>query len=247
MRTAMKIEAFGATDIGLSRINNEDAFALLPEQQCFLLADGMGGHKAGEVAASETIVQLADTVKKEHPRNPSSEEWERILIRAFSNANNYVYSLSQEREDLQGMGTTICMALFTDSTLVCVHVGDSRIYRIRKGRISQITRDHSLKADLIASGELDETLANSFPHKNVITRAIGTQKRVEPDISKEKIEKDDIYFLCSDGLTDPLSDAQIQHIIDGAPNPREATENLILEAKKAGGGDNITVISVFIH
>jgi len=242
----MKIEAFGASDIGLARINNEDAFAILPSQQCFLLADGMGGHKAGEVAANETIVQLVNTIKKQHPNKPSPKQWEEILVKAVANTNSHIKTLSREREELRGMGTTLCMLLIAESTLICMHVGDSRIYRVRKGRLTQLTRDHSLKADLIASGELDESLAPSFPHKNVITRAIGTHKFVEPDITMTAIEPNDIYFLCSDGLTDPLSDTQIQDIIDETDSPKAATEKLILEAKKAGGGDNITVITLLV-
>ena len=140
------------------------------------------------------------------------------------------------------MGTTLCLALLIGNTLIYAHVGDSRIYRLRKGRLTQLTRDHSLKDDLIASGELDESLALSFPYKNIITRAIGTHRHVVPAIATDPVEPEDIYFLCSDGLTDALSDAQIHDIIDASDSLETATDMLILEAKKNGGNDNITVL-----
>jgi protein phosphatase len=196
------------------------------------------------VAANEAVVHLASAVRKAHP---NATDWEKVLEKGVIEANAHVYQLSNEREEYSGMGTTLSALLVTDHTLVCAHVGDSRIYRVRKGRLTQLTRDHSLKADLIASGELDESLALSFPHKNVITKALGTQQSVRPDITTETIEDGDFYFLCSDGLTDPLSEAQIHDIIDEARTPKEAVESLILAAKQANGGDNITVICIAIH
>ncbi|NGX26677.1 MAG: Serine/threonine phosphatase stp [Chlamydiae bacterium] len=242
----MKIKSFGASDIGLGRINNEDVFAQMPAEQFFILADGMGGHNAGEVAANETVFQLCNIVKEAHEKTHSPDEWEYILEKAIAETNTHVFQLSKTSKELEGMGTTLCLALITNSTFIYAHVGDSRIYRIRKNRLAQLTRDHSLKDDLIASGELDESRALSFPYKNVITRAIGTQETVLPDIAAEPIEPEDIYFLCSDGLTEPLSDAQIRDIITASRTPKAATESLILEAKKAGGSDNITVITLKI-
>ena len=235
------MEYFGSTDIGKHRNKNEDYYFY--EEDLFIVADGMGGHNAGEVAANETVFQLCNIVKEAHENPHSPEEWEEILEKAIAETNTHVFQLSQTSKELEGMGTTLCLALITNSIIIYAHVGDSRIYRIRKNRITQLTRDHSLKDDLIAKGELDESRALSFPYKNVITRAIGTQENVLPDIRAEPIEPEDIYFLCSDGLTDPLSDAQIRDIITTSrQTPKAATENLILEAKKAGGSDNITAI-----
>ena len=235
----MKIESYGASDIGLSRLNNEDAFAQLLNEKFFILTDGMGGHNAGEVAANETVIELCNLVKKETPRTPP--EWVKILTDGIKKANTHVFGLASKEKKLQGMGTTLCLALIADQTLIYAHVGDSRIYRLRKGRLTQLTEDHSLKAELIAKGELDESNAASFP-KNVITRAIGTGKTVTPAIETAPIEPGDLYFLCSDGLTDPLSNTQILDIIEDSPTLEEAAETLILAAKKKGGGDNITIL-----
>ncbi len=242
----MKLDAYGASDLGLGRINNEDIWAQMPKEQFFILADGMGGHKAGEVAATETVIHLCKIIKDARTKSHTTDEWQEILHKAITDTNAHVFALSQTSKELEGMGTTLCLALIEGTTFIHGHVGDSRIYRIRKGRIAQLTRDHSLKDDLIARGELDESLALSFPYKNVITRAVGTQKTVTPEIAAEPIESEDIYFLCSDGLTDPLSDAQIHDIIDESEDSKSATENLILEAKKAGGSDNITIITIKI-
>lgn len=243
----MTIDSYGATDIGLSRLNNEDVWAQMIQEQLFILADGMGGHRAGEVAANETVVQICKEIKQAAQESHSIEEWKEILQQIIAKTNQHVFELSQSNPSYEGMGTTLCLALLTNKTLIHAHVGDSRIYRIRKGRLTQLTRDHSLKDDLIAKGELDESLALTFPYKNVITRAIGTQETVQPDIGESLLERGDIYLLCSDGLTDPVSDAEIHDIIDASSSAKEAAESLILAAKKAGGNDNITVIILMIR
>ncbi|NGX37507.1 MAG: putative protein phosphatase 2C-type [Chlamydiae bacterium] len=235
----MKIESYGVSDIGLSRLNNEDAFAQLPKENCFILADGMGGHNAGEVAANETVFELCRLVKDETPHTPAA--WAKILNEGIKKANAHVFNLATKEKKLKGMGTTLCLALIAQTSLIYAHVGDSRIYRFRKGRLTQLTEDHSLKAELIAKGELDESDAAAFP-KNVITRAIGTSKTVTPQIQTTSIESGDLYFLCSDGLTDPLNNTQILDIIEDSLTIEEASESLILAAKKRGGGDNITLL-----
>lgn len=244
----MEFDSFGASDIGLSRLNNEDVFAQMLKENVFIVADGMGGHNAGEVAANETVIHMCKAMKEAFKKRHSIQQWKDILERAIIQTNEHVFSLSQSDTQYKGMGTTLCIALIPDSMNILLygHVGDSRIYRVRKGRLTQLTRDHSLKSDLIASGELDESLALSFPYKNVITRAIGTGSTVEPDIATSSLQKGDIYFLCSDGLTDAISDAEIHDIIDESTTAKAITENLILAAKKAGGSDNITIITLII-
>lgn len=239
----MKIESYGASDIGLVRLKNEDVWAQLPDEGVYLLADGMGGHKAGDVAASETVFHLCKTIKyeKQHAEK-SLQEWIRFLDETIRTANRNVYQMSVDDPSLEGMGTTLCVALIEGNTLITAHVGDSRIYRVRKGRLTQLTQDHSLKDELIRRGELDESLALSFPHKNVITRAIGTQESVTPEVHTYEIEPSDLYFLCSDGLSDTMLDAQIVDIIEESETITEAVDTLILEAKKNGGSDNITIV-----
>jgi len=238
----MKIESYGASDIGLVRLNNEDVWAQLPKEQLYILADGMGGHNAGEVAANETVLLICRLIKENYDPRRKTDEWSAILLQAIQKANSHILTLAAKDRTMEGMGTTLCLVLFVGKSLVHAHVGDSRIYRVRKGRLTQLTRDHSLRDDLIATGELDESLALSFPYKNVITRAIGTHKLVNPDIANAPIESGDVYFLCSDGLTDALSDAQIHDIIDASDNLHSAVETLIIEAKKSGGNDNITIL-----
>ena len=244
----MNVESFGATDIGLVRLNNEDVWARMPDEQCFILADGMGGHKAGEIAASEAVLHLCKLVKEEHTttKGHTPQEWVELLDEGVREANQHIYNLASTNPEMEGMGTTLCLALIANHSLIAVHVGDSRIYRLRKGRLTQLTKDHSLRDELIAKGELDESLASSFPYKNIITRAIGTQKTVVPEIQILAIELGDLYFLCTDGLTDSLLDAQIVDIIESSETLQESTESLILESKKQGGNDNITIVMVRI-
>jgi protein phosphatase len=236
-------EAYGATDVGLVRLNNEDVFAKLTNQNFFILADGMGGHKAGEVAANETVFKLAEWVRH-YPlsSSPSTEKLVNDLKEAICQTNEWVHHLASQEKRMEGMGTTLCVAWVYGETLIFAHVGDSRIYRIRKGRITCLTRDHSLRDELLASGELDESQAANFPYKNVITRAIGTQPQVLPEVQTETILPGDLYFLCSDGLTDALADKTILDIIRRTDTFQEATEELILAVKKAGGTDNITIL-----
>lgn len=243
----MKIESHGATDVGLVRLNNEDVWAQMPREQLYILADGMGGHKAGEVAANETVMLICSEIKLASLQRHEIDEWQEILTHAIQKANYHLLDLGSGNKELSGMGTTLCVILIVGSTMLYAHVGDSRIYRIRKGRLIQLTIDHSLREELIASGELDESLASSFPYKNVLTRAVGTQRQVKPDFGTDRPETGDVYFLCSDGLTDSLTDGQIHDIIDTSDTLEAATAMLILEAKKNGGNDNITILMLKIN
>ena len=238
----MIVECHGLSDIGLSRLNNEDVFAYLQGEKFFALADGMGGHNSGEVAAQTTVDELCRYVHEASQNPHTPEEWKSILSDAIFETNLHVYRMAEENIEHQGMGTTLCLSLITDNQLVIGHVGDSRIYRFRKGRLTRLTQDHSLKGELIASGRLDEESAKNYSKKNIITRAIGTQMTVDPELAIFDIEPDDLYLLCSDGLTDPLSDSTIAGLLKNASNLKETNEKLILAAKEGGGGDNITLL-----
>ena len=225
------IESFGISDLGLVRGNNEDVFHEIPLHRFFVLADGMGGHNAGEIAAKEAVYHLSTSVcqifsAEEQPDTQKSLP--ELIHKAILNANHWVHQLSEQKEELNGMGTTLCCLLLHDDSLICAHVGDSRVYRFRED-LKQITADHSL----------DPT-----SRKHVITRAIGTSPHVEPDISITPIHPGDIHFLCSDGLTDYVSDTEISTILDTHSCITAASKKMIEIAKSKGGSDNITVLMV---
>ncbi len=236
------LDAENQSDIGLSRLNNEDVFASLQKENFFVLADGMGGHNAGKIAAQTTVDKLCHYVKQasHHPHSP--EEWKTILSDAIFETNLHVFQMAEQNVEHKGMGTTLCLSLIVEKQLIIGHVGDSRIYRFRKGRLTRLTQDHSLKGELIASGKLDEESAQNSSKKNIISRAIGTQMTVASELATFDIESDDLYLLCSNGLTDLLSDATIADHLEKASTLKEANENLILAAKEAGGSDNITLL-----
>jgi protein phosphatase len=232
-------ECYGISDTGLVRTNNEDAFAILLDERCFILADGMGGHLAGEIAANETINYLTNAIQA-LPKIDVIEKLVAQVNQLIKKANEHIHALSIKNERWHGMGTTLCLALLHGEKLICAHVGDSRIYRIRNGKLQRLTQDHSLKDELIAKGEFDESL--TFLYKNVITRAIGTHPNVIPEIKTLDTLPGDIYFLCTDGLTDTITDSEILSIVLSAPSINEAAEALVNEANLAGGNDNITLV-----
>lgn len=242
----MKIESFGLSDIGLSRLNNEDVWAQMPREQFFVLADGMGGHQAGEVAANETVVFLCNQIKKIYSSALSTDMWMTLLKDKIENANSWIYELASKDDELQGMGTTLCACLFLEREMIYAHVGDSRIYRVRKGKIAPLTEDHSLRAEMIAQGKLEPHESLHFPRKNIITRAIGTQRTVNPEIDVIDVQKGDLFLLCSDGLTDKLTDEQMVSIIQSASSLEEAGKELIQAAKRAGSEDNITLLLAYV-
>ncbi len=237
------IESFGISDIGTTRSNNEDIWAELPDDHLYVLADGMGGHLAGEVAAKESVLHLCDAFERffRHHPHPSIPAVKSHLRQAFAEANTWIRSLAGQHPDLNGMGTTLCCLLILGKELIYAHIGDSRIYRFRN-KLERLTNDHSLREELLAQGELTEQTAADFPHKNILTRALGISSTIEPDIQQTTIETGDIYFLCSDGLHDALSDRQIETILRQNPSIKEAAIELVEAAKKAGGTDNITIL-----
>jgi len=243
----MEVESYGISDIGLSRANNEDVWAELPDIRFYALADGMGGHQAGEVAAKEAVLELCDIIDALFTQDPkpSAEKISQILKQAFVDANHWVRSLAQQHPELAGMGSTLCCFCVLKETLIYAHVGDSRIYRFRTV-LTRLTEDHSLRQELLSTGDLDEEEAAAFPFKNVITRAIGTNPLIEPHIATTPVQLGDIYFLCSDGLTDYVSDDEIEAILKKHSSIKEASIELVETAKNAGGNDNITIVMIKI-
>lgn len=239
-----QIDSYGASHIGNVRSNNEDAFDLVSDKHFFSLADGMGGHKAGEVASSEAVKTLNRAIRKAPPFS-SVEEASRYLLAAVEEANRKVWSLSLEDRAFSGMGTTLSCFLVHEDHLIYAHVGDSRLYRFRKG-LQQLSKDHSLRATLLEEEDIDPELLDMPGFKNVLTRALGIQSHVMPDIGVIPIQNQDIYLLCSDGLTDLVSDGEIGKILSSEKNLQQMGDSLISAALEKGGNDNITVLLVKI-
>jgi len=243
----------GATDVGRVREANEDAFRLVPEEQVWVVADGMGGHASGQVASQVASDAIVDFMTRW--RHEADFEWpfeimesrgfeENSLVNAVRVANTRVYNRAQVDEECDNMGTTVVAMSYTEADgLVIAHVGDSRCYRLRGDRFKQLTDDHSLVNHLMRFFHLSEAEARKQAGKNVIVRAVGLEDDVDPDLNVDLPEVGDLYMSCSDGLTDLVDDWIIQQIVAGnLDEPSEAAHALIRAANQAGGTDNVTVV-----
>jgi len=232
-----ELRAGGATDVGLVRAHNEDRF--LADEGLFAVADGVGGHKAGEVA-SQTAVE---TLQREFTE-PTTD----ALIDAVKTANRTVWNLAETNTDQRGMGTTLtAIALVDDGgeeRLAVVNVGDSRAYLLQHGELEQLTEDHSLVEQLVREGQLTPEEAQVHPQRSIITRALGLDPEVEVDSWELTPYKGDRLLLCSDGLTNEVSDEQIASTLRTVSDPEEAAHQLVQEARDHGGSDNITCVVV---
>ncbi len=224
---------FGSrTDIGCVRDHNEDSLVVSPP--LYVVADGMGGHAAGEVA-SEIAVNV---IAAEAPQEPDAE----ALAQAVEAANREVLLASRDGRGRTGMGTTVTAAILEEERLVIAQVGDSRAYLLHKGELQQLTRDHSLMADLIEAGQITPAEARTHPQRSVITRALGSDPLMRPDLYEINVETGDRLLLCSDGLSSMLTDEQIAATLQRFPDPQRCATQLVNEAIAAGGYDNVTVI-----
>lgn len=244
INTTAKISFFGISDVGLVREHNEDRWKIVPNYNLCLLADGMGGHQAGEVAAEETIAFLQEYCKK-MPKE--SEQQEDFFAEAIVKANYQVYSLGVNDPKLAGMGTTLVLLCVTNDRAVIAHVGDSRVYRLRDKALEQLTEDHSLVNELISLGAVRQEDATQFPYKNMLTRAIGTNPNCVPDVRVVPSKKGDLYLLCSDGLSNYLSNDIIKKNLLQNSSLEKIGTLLVDLAKEQGGGDNITLILVKVE
>ena len=248
-----KIEMAGLTDVGSVREHNEDAISSDEALGLAVLADGMGGHRGGEMASAMTVstvvAELRKKLKKLHTGETDDEtgySLESLAVHdAITLANASVHTASTENSQYKGMGTTIVVALFYDNRFTVAHVGDSRLYRLRDGELEQITRDHSLMQELIDRGFYTPEQARKSLNKNLVTRAIGIEPNVQIDVQEDIAQVDDIYLLCSDGITDMIEDSLIQSTITKYGNDLEkAAAELIRESNEHGGKDNISAILV---
>lgn len=249
-----KVVAAGATDVGRQRDHNEDSFAVLDEHRLYVVADGMGGHSAGDVAsrlATRILVEFFEQTDNEDATwpagfNVSMTEEENRLSTGIRLANRQIFEKSIVNRDLRGMGTTVVgVTLSRDGRRIAVaHVGDSRAYRVRDGRIEQLTRDHSLVSDILeAMPDLTPEQRAELP-KNVVTRALGVQDSVNVDVSSHEVRSGDVYILCSDGLSGMVSDEEILTTVASSPDPDVACRRLVRSANDHGGDDNVTVLVV---
>jgi len=227
------VEQAGLTDVGRQRVANEDAY--LMESPVFAVADGMGGAKAGEVA-SEMAVDAFRTALDEEAAP------EKRLETVAREANRRIFETAQADESRRGMGTTLTAALVGDGDLAIAHVGDSRAYLLRGDRLEQLTRDHSLVAELERTGQLTPEDAEHHPQKSIITRALGPEPDVEVDTHTHTARPGDVYLLCSDGLTSMLSRDELAGLLRSAGSLQEVAEALVRAANQSGGKDNITVV-----
>lgn len=247
MTSHFKIESFGKSDIGLIRNNNEDVFRELPKEKFFILADGMGGHNAGEIAASRAVEYMCSAIQNLFLNPPDSLELEELQSHVGSvieKTNLWVHHLGVSNPSCYGMGTTLCSILFFKEFIIYSHVGDSRIYRFRQGKLSPLTSDHTV------IHKNDTTIENrngvSFSRK-VLAKAIGTSIFVSPEVGADKAEVGDIYLLCSDGLTDLVSDSLIETLLKNYTDLTQVGNHLIETAKESGGHDNITLLLIRIY
>lgn len=241
----------GKTDTGIKRRNNQDSFAVFSKEGyfCAVVCDGMGGAKGGNVASGLAVKSFVSTIKHafaaQNPDNFNESEIKRLLKSAVDTANETVHYKSMIDEELEGMGTTLVAVLVCLCGTFGVNVGDSRLYRQADGTLYQVSTDHSFVQYLIEKGELKPEDALAHPDKNIILRALGVNERVEADYFR--IDRYDRLLLCSDGLTNHVSDKRISEIISGSylskpPSYKARVEKLIAEANENGGSDNITAV-----
>jgi len=237
----MILRSAARSDVGLRRRANEDRFAIAAHLGLYLVADGMGGHTAGQIAsdlAAQGAVKALETLQS---AEASLTEKLRYSVAA---ANREIFGTAQAKPELAGMGTTLVALLAGSSRIALAHVGDSRAYLIRGGKIRQLTDDHSLVAELVRRREITATAARGHPHRHVLTRALGVRRSVEADLAELTPAADDVFVLCSDGLTGHVHDEEIAAEIANTPDLDDACERLIDLANSRGGEDNTTVMIV---
>ena len=235
------MEVFGNTDIGIKRKSNQDFYHISEDKNLFIVADGMGGHKAGEVASQMAVDTIVNYLNR---WDLDSSNAEVRIKEALDLANKTVYQRSLEKKECLGMGTTVVLLYICEDRALIANAGDSRLYIIRNDDIEQVTEDHSLVAELYKSGTITKEEAHKHPQKNIITRAVGTSENIEIDFFKLDIERGDIFLISTDGLTNVVSDQRIKKELLKSDSLEKACNKLIDLAKNEGSQDNITVLIV---
>jgi len=250
----VRLEHCAKTDVGRKRRGNEDSYIVNRDLGLYVVADGMGGHAAGEVAsrvAVETIEEFIRQTRSDREITWPFEIDEAITLdanrlkTAIRIANRKVIKLPEERHEFQGMATTVVALLYSGETVYLGHVGDSRAYRLRGGELVQLTSDHSWVNEQVQSGMISQTQARTHPLRNVVTRAIGSRWDLQVDILDDTPRVGDLYILCSDGLSTMVDDEEIKRVLLSATaEPVPVCDQLIARANDAGGEDNITIIVI---
>ena len=237
----MKFEAWYLSDKGLRRDSNQDSCLINKDLGLFIVADGMGGHSGGEVASSIAVETVEMIFKDVEPQNNFPRE---TLTKAYESASQKIYDrAANESPELAGMGTTMVVACTHEKTIYIGNVGDSRCYLFKKPYLWQITEDHSLVNEQLRAGLLTEEQSKSFVGRNVITRSVGYEREVRPDILERQIEPGEIYLICSDGLSGLVTDEKISQILCHNP-PEKMAKACVEQALANGGDDNVTVLIV---
>lgn len=239
------MKSFSITDVGIKRNVNQDYIycsenevGILPN--LFIVADGMGGHNAGDYAAKYCVESVVDTTRHANIKTPIG-----TLDYAIKKANEDLLKQAAMKAEYEGMGTTFVAATIQKDMMIVANVGDSRLYVINDSSITQITEDHSLVEAMIKNGEIERKEARYHPNKNIITRALGAGQNLNVDYFEVSIKQDDIVLMCSDGLTNMLEDEEIKHVIDTYSNdPQKAAGSLVDKANENGGKDNIAIIII---
>lgn len=238
------MRSFGKSVEGMQRKNNEDSIYVgnenMPVKNIFIVADGMGGHNAGEVASGHAIEKFVEYVKD----NYDSENILDVLLEGVIAANKAVYEEAVNNENENGMGTTFTCACIENEKLYAVHVGDSRIYILKNNKLQQITNDHSFVMEMVKQGRITLEEARVHPKRNVITRAVGTEETVDVDTIIKDLGEDDVVLICSDGLSGMMCDEDIEKIINENEDVCQCVEKLVEKANENGGKDNISAIII---
>lgn len=240
------MQIFSKTDKGMVRHVNEDAFAAgeLNNGMCWaIVCDGMGGEKCGEVASATAVKVISDYILSSYRVGMSANSIRTMLISAASQANIKIFDMAKKSQDMKGMGTTVVACVIVENTAYVIHAGDSRLYQIHDGEVTQVTRDHSMVQNMVEKGQITATEAKVHPRKNIITRALGVNEDVEVEYDELSIYSSDILLLCTDGLTNFVDVSTIQNTVKNTPLDQIA-DKLVQLANDSGGGDNITAVVI---
>lgn len=254
----MEVRASGISDVGLQREGNEDSFSVQSSLGLYIVADGMGGHLAGEVASRVAVEIIGKSFRKLSQDDTPDDELYGYPDASLSKVGNYIkssislanrviYEMATEYEQYNGMGTTIVTLLVTPNLIVSANVGDSRIYMVRDGRIERMSKDHTIVSEHVEMGVMTEEEAAKSPLRHILTRNLGSAESVEAEVFEIVPSGRDRFILCSDGLTDLTKDKEILEIALGEDEPEQLSRKLVDLALQRGGHDNTTVVSVFVE